>query len=193
MQLCNAQFDAKIYLMYLFSLHTFCPAEPCGMNGVYQAHIPSNAPIFAISAFAFTSEFFECGSKSNLTCLLDNASNICSNSTWSEIQQRYPRVPLSFLPGYCFGAAYIAQVMHEGYGIDAGRSIIFSNFMDDGTEISWTLGAAIYEISVKRDEASDGKCEQSGLLSAALKSGGHVLNVWAFVGVILVGLWNSFL
>ncbi|KAJ3041020.1 hypothetical protein HK097_002403 [Rhizophlyctis rosea] len=174
----------------LLGLHTFCPAEPCGINGVYQAPIPPHAPIYAISAFAFTAEFFECGSKSNLTCLLDNASNVCGTSTWSEVQQRYPKVPRIFLPGYCFGAAYMAQVLHQGYEIDDDRSINFGNFMEDGTEISWTLGAAIYEISVKVEESSGGQCEQAGMVSGAGKFAGNSWSVLVLVAVF-VGLWNS--
>ncbi|KAJ3039622.1 Ectonucleoside triphosphate diphosphohydrolase 1 [Rhizophlyctis rosea] len=185
---------------YLLGLHTFCPAEPCGINGVYQAPIPPTSPIYAISAFAFTAQFFSCTGHSNISCLLDNASTLCSQSNWQTIQTRYPDVPKAFLPGYCFGAAYVAQVLVSGYGVGVEKGVYFGNGMEDGTEISWTLGAAIYEIGARREgEGAGGGGGGGGCLqgkeSASMRSDGRrgfhpswLLGVVFWVVVLVVRL-----
>ncbi|KAJ3284482.1 hypothetical protein HK104_009893, partial [Borealophlyctis nickersoniae] len=114
----------------LLGLDTFCPAEPCGLNGIYQAPIPPTSRIYAVSSFAYTASFFNCSGPSTLTCLLSSASSLCDTLPWSDAPPRFPTTPRAFLPGYCFGAAYAAQLVNKGFGVDLEREIVFRN--EDG-------------------------------------------------------------
>jgi hypothetical protein len=54
-----------------------------------------------------------------------------------------------YLPLWCFRAAYIAALLQTGYGFPNATQQIFTTDTIQGNEISWTLGAMVYEAGSK--------------------------------------------
>jgi hypothetical protein len=54
-----------------------------------------------------------------------------------------------YLPEWCFRAAYIAALLQTGYGFPNDTQQIFITDTIQGNDISWTLGAMVYQAGAK--------------------------------------------
>ncbi|KAI9297311.1 nucleoside phosphatase GDA1/CD39 [Neoconidiobolus thromboides FSU 785] len=126
---------------------SFCSTMSCAINGVYQPDIPDDMKLIAVSAMYGVANWFKCKGKSNIQCLLKNADSVCSNLNHEEYLKVYSKTSDDKnINDYCFMAAYIVNIVKEGYGLSLDRTIYFDEEIDS-VEIGWTLGAMIYEVN----------------------------------------------
>ncbi len=68
------------------------------------------------------------------------------NLTWSEIVALYSSSPnFLFASSQCLRGMYIYSVLVQAYGFDADSSTIQFMTTIDNVELSWTLGAMLFE------------------------------------------------
>jgi apyrase len=93
---------------------------------------------------SFFSKAFQLNSFFSLAELETAGDLYCSS--WKELEDRKELKPYEkYFPEYCFRAAYIAALLQTGYGFPKDtRQIIITDTLH-GNEISWTLGAMVYQ------------------------------------------------
>ncbi|KAI9299259.1 nucleoside phosphatase GDA1/CD39 [Neoconidiobolus thromboides FSU 785] len=126
----------------------FCPTMSCAVNGVYQPDIPKDMKLIAISGMFKVAKWFKCKGKSNIRCLMEKADSVCSNLNYDEYLNKYDKwSDDKDIDHYCFMAAYIVNMLNEGYGLALDRDIYFDEEVE-GIDVGWTLGAMIYEVNL---------------------------------------------
>eukprot|EP00455_Lapot_gusevi_P011024 TRINITY_DN1506_c0_g1_i3.p2 TRINITY_DN1506_c0_g1~~TRINITY_DN1506_c0_g1_i3.p2 ORF type:complete len:453 (+),score=210.58 TRINITY_DN1506_c0_g1_i3:54-1361(+) len=129
---------------------TFCMTAPCAINGVYQPAIPANMPIYGLSSFFYTADFFQCKTapNSNAGCIIKKAQDWCGPSRkWSDIEKAFSHISKKFLFRYCFDAAYVTSVLVEGFKFAPEREIVFAENIK-GADAGWAMGALLYEVGL---------------------------------------------
>ena len=58
---------------------------------------------------------------------------------------RYLRLPLFLTRYQCFKSAWIATVLHDGFGFPKTYKHFTSTQLIDGREVQWTLGALLFK------------------------------------------------
>jgi hypothetical protein len=99
--------------------------------------------------YSFFSRLFNLKSFSPLA-ELEGAGDLYCSTKWKELADWKELKPYEkYLPEYCFKAAYIAALLQTGYGFPKDtQQIIFTDTLH-GNEISWTLGAMVYQAGAK--------------------------------------------
>lgn len=115
------------------------PKADCLFNTAFKA---SDADQYAaISAFYYTLDFFGFNGKVDLDDLKQKGENFCGMS-WEEVRKEFENAEEIYLRAYCFNASYFYTLFTQGYGMDNDFVIESKNDVD-GSEITWTLGAAL--------------------------------------------------
>eukprot|EP01012_Entosiphon_sulcatum_P044202 TRINITY_DN5878_c0_g1_i1.p1 TRINITY_DN5878_c0_g1~~TRINITY_DN5878_c0_g1_i1.p1 ORF type:complete len:449 (+),score=64.42 TRINITY_DN5878_c0_g1_i1:108-1454(+) len=122
---------------------SYCPAEPCAIASTYQPAVQGGT-FYAFSNMYYTASFFNCSGLQPVSCLATNAQTYCSGNTWAAATAQNPSVSAGFLATYCFGAAYILEVLSAfGFGLTDQLNFALSI---SGVEVGWALGAMTYEV-----------------------------------------------
>ncbi len=121
-----------------------CDKGPCSLMGAWQP--PLRGDFVAVSAYFYTMTFAEAGDPASLEALERFGVHYCA-SEWSEILKAHPEVDPRYLVQYCFSAAYMVSILHEGYGFDMETTQIRALDRIGGNDTGWTLGAMIFEAS----------------------------------------------
>lgn len=130
-------------------LETPCAEGPCSGLGVYQP--PVYGDFLAFSVYAYAAEFFDLGARLTPTELETAATAFCATS-WAERLAAEPAAADNpYLPRYCFAAAYIIELLTEGFGFSPSTERISAPLRVQGAETGWTLGALLYELAGDAD------------------------------------------
>lgn len=129
-----------------------CVEGPCSLFGVYQP--PVRGDFVALSVYAYTADFFELGGTLQPAELEAVGSEFCSTS-WAEHLRRDPSFEDDpHAPNYCFTAAYIVELLTEGFGFSAATEEIEAPLTIRGTTAGWTLGALLFELAGDSDDVT---------------------------------------
>ncbi|GLC38951.1 hypothetical protein PLESTB_000464900 [Pleodorina starrii] len=133
----------------------------CVLQGSY---VPPLAGRFvAVENFAWTARALGLPENATLRQLRENGRRYCSTH-WSSLHAEFSgHIPDQFLVRYCFGAAYILTLLHQGFGLglDDGR-LLFTNTVREGgggaeVGLNWVLGAAVVDAMVGGGGAGGGR------------------------------------
>lgn len=148
--------------------------KACALNGVYQP--PLSGRFYGFSSFAYLAGFlkdhFSLPEHPSVAEMADGGERLCrtsyaalKNRTGGESQFLHrcvpcpcgarrsalrgpPTLPPPPFPRYCFYAAYATALLRDGYGFTNGsRAITFTNQVG-GTDLSWALGAILFEANL---------------------------------------------
>lgn len=134
-----------------------CLSPPCSVNGAHQPEIDHLQLRFvAISEFWYTL-FDVHGMHQYDYQEFERASEEFCAIPWSTLmsdheENKFPHANLQRLEGQCFKAAWLVSLLHKGFGFPLPRNEvspkipIFTKEVN-GTEISWTLGALLIELT----------------------------------------------
>jgi Golgi nucleoside diphosphatase len=161
----QSNFDACMKQTYnLLNKEAECFTDTCAINGEFLAEIPSSMELYATSTFSETANFFKCGGKKPIKCLLENAKKECNSDMQTYVKNNEKSKNDWDFWNYCFNAAYIVNLLKDGYGMSLDRELTFSNTID-GIDIGWTLGAMVYEVNLLREKGQCCDREDEGAYS----------------------------
>ncbi|XP_061563732.1 ectonucleoside triphosphate diphosphohydrolase 1 isoform X1 [Cololabis saira] len=133
---------------------TSCKYSQCSFNGVFQP--PLQGTFGAFSAYYFVMNFLNLTDESlSLETVKEKLAAYCATS-WEQIKQQYPKVPLKYLAEYCFSGTYILTLLTEGYNFtsDTYSEIKFIKKIK-GSDAGWTLGYMLNLTNMIPAEAPD--------------------------------------
>jgi hypothetical protein len=118
-------------------------------------HHPPHGIFLAYAGYSYTYSFFT--RVYNLKPFfslseLEAAGQLYCEAKWKELKERKDLKSYSdekYLPEWCFRAAYIAALLQTGYGFPTDTQQIITTDTLHGNEISWTLGAMVYQAGAK--------------------------------------------
>ena len=123
-----------------------CSSNFCSIQGNPQPKINKNQKFYAISVFAFSGTFFgldEINFHSPKE-FFELAKVYCGKN-WKDVIETNKEMDKSYLRLYCFTGNYIYNLLVNGFGFGENwKNIIFSSKVN-GVEVSWALGAMVYE------------------------------------------------
>lgn len=131
----------------LLNLESECYTYNCGVNSVFMPHIESDMELYGTSSMFDTAKFFKCHGLSNLRCLKEKATKKCGVNMKKYLRKHNKWVDDKDFWNFCFNAAFMVNLIGEGYGLDLDRPINFEEEVN-GVDIGWTLGAMIYEVNL---------------------------------------------
>ncbi|GAQ83030.1 nucleoside phosphatase family protein [Klebsormidium nitens] len=156
-----------------------CAFAKCPIGGAYVPELKGN--FFATENFFYTSEFFKLPATSTLTEIAAAGEAFCS-ADWLALQKLHEGVSEQDLLKYCFSAAYITALLHDGLGLPMDTTKVrFTNFVGS-TPVDWALGAIIYQLSngIGVQPPSGGRLGGPSFLAVFAVLGGVGLAVFAF-------------
>ena len=126
-----------------------CGDPPCSAFGVYQP--PVYGDFLAFSTYAYTADFFDLRGRLTPRELEEAGTEFCAAS-WPERLERDPAAAEDrYLPLYCFAAAYVVELLTEGFGFSPFAERVQAVLRVQGAEAGWTLGALLYELAGESD------------------------------------------
>mmetsp|Transcript_32063 Transcript_32063/g.67403 ORF Transcript_32063/g.67403 Transcript_32063/m.67403 type:complete len:679 (-) Transcript_32063:215-2251(-) len=126
----------------------------CSFAGVYQPELPTQEASFgefyAFSNYYHVWQFLQLQPRSSIEQLEKRGQQVCSN-TWEQMVQynlANPNITLSEndLATYCFHAAYVHEILRNGYGFQPNDHITATDVLN-GQKVGWALGSILYEIN----------------------------------------------
>ncbi|KAJ2445311.1 Golgi apyrase [Coemansia sp. RSA 2440] len=131
---------------------TECPVKPCLFAGVHAPQIDFGAQRFVgVSEYWYAShDYLGLGGIWDVAQFEQRAQEFCS-VPWSEARQRVADrddvVAVARLQMQCFKAAWLVNVLHNGFRVPRDSSPFQSVHNVGDTEVSWTLGALLVRVS----------------------------------------------
>ena len=129
-----------------------CPVQQsCSFNGVYQPPL-AGEDFVAIENFYWTSKFFGVLDRpDSFAAMANRAQGFCAAPLEeSLVKYRDSKESRDNIANkFCFSSAYITEVLQYGLGIvrpDGAAKIVHTV---KGTELDWSLGAAIFELTLR--------------------------------------------
>ena len=109
---------------------------------------PPNIVFLGLDTIGKVGAFFNFTKGSPLSDLITNVDTFCELS-WSEVSDLYGSVVLDGMTLYnaCFEGIYAYQLLTYGFGFAPDSLRIEPTGELYGIEVSWTLGAAVFEVS----------------------------------------------
>lgn len=124
-----------------------CIASSCSFNGVFQPKL-STESFFAIENFFYTSEFFGILEEHDPIRVLQAKGQAFCAMDWAAVKAASPDESEDALAKYCFSAAYISTILHDGIGIEhPDDRVEVVRVVNDVAAIDWALGSVILEIT----------------------------------------------
>ncbi len=125
----------------------------CFFDGVAR---PTNVNLSTIELYGFSEYWYSLydvlglGGRYDYSLFAERAREFCTER-WSTIMMRarkdlYPRADDERLRTQCFKSAWVAAVLHEGFGIDRQSNAFSTVFNINDQEVQWTLGAMLYNM-----------------------------------------------
>ena len=126
----------------------------CSFGGVYQPELPTQEASFgefyAFSNYFHVWQFLQLEPRSSIAQLEQKGREVCSLSWDQLVQYNEENVQATLaeddLATYCFHAAYVYQMLHNGYGFKDNDHIISTDVVQ-GQKLGWALGSILYEIN----------------------------------------------
>lgn len=131
-----------------FEFEAFCSTGPCSFDGVYQAKLPPLMKIVAFSAYYYVGKAVGCVGDTTPGCFKRQLQDLCQTQSWDDVKKAHPKSAPDFTyeMNVCFKAAYVYTLLTTGYHLADDRAITIAATDETGkNELSWTLGAMIYE------------------------------------------------
>ncbi|CAN0290468.1 unnamed protein product, partial [Phaeothamnion confervicola] len=131
---------------------TFAHSGQCSLAGAYQPQLPKgpDTQFYALSGYYHLWQFLRLPRTTTLGAIERKGREICKLSM-SGLQAWNAALPESrenaeFLTSYCFLAAYVVTLVHDGYGFSMDDKFVFVNKIND-YKVDWALGSMLYEIN----------------------------------------------
>lgn len=120
--------------------------KTCSLLGVYQPVI-AQPLVYVTSSFYNTLSILGDGNQSiTLQQIKVLGKNYCQTS-WQDLKQKYPNLSDNDLITTCFNAVWISTLL-QGFNLNDTQKVMAINTIGN-TDVSWTLGSAIYQITQK--------------------------------------------
>jgi Golgi nucleoside diphosphatase len=124
-----------------------CFYSECTIYGIHLSPIPDSMELYFTANFFDTANFFELSGEQTLGKLLEKVPEICDLNKFQFLgkynKRKFQRDKDFYY--YCFNMAYYINLLTYGYHVAPDRKIVFTETVEE-TDISWTLGAMIYEV-----------------------------------------------
>jgi len=91
--------------------------------------------------------FFKLGSSPNKLKFQGRVQEVCS-MTWETLKAKYPQEPEKYLATDCPNGVYLSELLYHSYQLQ-GQQITIEKQINQ-VDISWTLGALLYEIEEQK-------------------------------------------
>lgn len=122
----------------------------CSFAGVYQPELPTQEEFYAFSNYFHVWQFLQLQPRSSIEQLEKRGQQVCSQ-TWQQMVQynsANPNITLTedALATYCFHAAYVHEILRNGYGFQPNDHITATDVLN-GQKVGWALGSILYEIN----------------------------------------------
>ncbi|KAL4434510.1 hypothetical protein ABPG74_007294 [Tetrahymena malaccensis] len=139
---------------FLNSTNCTYSSQQCSINSTYQAIIPYNTQIIAVSGVNAAMTSFNLSSPFSPYQLLEEAKKFCSLDfqTVSKLEPTNPYVSTK-----CFLGLYASTLLIDGYKV--GSRLIESPSKIQGAEPTWSLGFLFNEVSNMNCDLSDESCK----------------------------------
>ena len=126
-----------------------CGEPPCSAFGVYQP--PLYGDFLAFSTYAYTADFFGLLGRLTPRELERVGTEFCAASWPERLEREAAAAADRYLPLYCFAAAYVVELLTEGFGFSPATERVQAVLRVQGVEAGWTLGALLYELAGDAD------------------------------------------
>ena len=133
----------------------FSHRNSCSFAGVYQPDRPKASPADGLDFYAFSNyfhvwQFLQLEPRSSIGQLEAKGREVCSQSWDDLVRYNNDNVQNIFseeeLKTYCFRAAYIHEILRNGYGFEPDEYVIATDVVN-GQKVTWALGSILYEIN----------------------------------------------
>lgn len=132
----------------------FSHRNSCSFAGVYQPERPTSG-LEALEFYAFSNyfhvwQFLQLESRSSIAQLEAKGREVCSQSWDDMVRYNKGNQQSHFteeeLKTYCFRAAYVHEILRNGYGFGPDEYVIATDVVN-GQKVTWALGSILYEIN----------------------------------------------
>ncbi|DBA73920.1 TPA: hypothetical protein ACH3X2_009569 [Trebouxia sp. C0005] len=135
-----------------------CQDELCPIGDSMPVEL--QGPFIAMENFHYTAQFLGLPVQPTLEEIAAAGQHHCALA-WPALQQRHgTNVSAEHLLHFCFSAAYIVALLHDGFKLGMQeRRLRFTNYVEDpqgnSMDIDWTLGAVVVQTALMQSPASD--------------------------------------
>ncbi|DBB04521.1 TPA: Golgi apyrase [Trebouxia sp. C0004] len=135
-----------------------CQDELCPIGDSMPVEL--QGPFIAMENFHYTAQFLGLPVQPTLEEIAEAGQHHCALA-WPALQQRHgTNVSAEHLLHFCFSAAYIVALLHDGFKLGMQeRRLRFTNYVEDpqgnSMDIDWTLGAVVVQTALMQSPASD--------------------------------------
>ncbi|KAL3136987.1 hypothetical protein ABBQ32_006584 [Trebouxia sp. C0010 RCD-2024] len=135
-----------------------CQEELCPIGDSMPVEL--QGPFIAMENFHYTAQFLGLPVQPTLDEIAVAGQRHCALA-WPALQQTHgTNVSADHLLHFCFSAAYIVALLHDGFKLGMHeRRLRFTNYVEDpqgrSTDIDWTLGAVVVQAALAQASSAD--------------------------------------